>query len=181
MTKPNSRRFVDARQGARGPARCNIDDTCPADQPAACRARRLIAERQGFGRVDTSRLPSLVAGDRQRRKPGERNLRRSPWASRPFAKECTSRDRLSQLSRQWENREDKRPQLSDLRESGSDRTGCRRRWMFVFARKYYKEREKRRGYELDKWRSWQERWERPAGRAEVVIGKQRHGPIGHCD
>jgi replicative DNA helicase len=84
---------------------------------------------------------------------------------------------LSQLSRQVENREDKRPQLSDLRESGSIEQDADV-VMFVFREEYYKEREKPGDHELDKMGQWQEEMERLHGKAEVVIGKQRHGPIG---
>ena len=84
---------------------------------------------------------------------------------------------LSQLSRQVENREDKRPQLSDLRESGSIEQDADV-VMFVFREEYYKEREKPGDHELDKMSIWQEEMERLHGLAEVVIGKQRHGPIG---
>ena len=84
---------------------------------------------------------------------------------------------LSQLSRQVESREDKRPQLSDLRESGSIEQDADV-VMFVFREEYYKEREKPGDHELEKMAAWQEAMERLHGRAEVVIGKQRHGPIG---
>ncbi len=84
---------------------------------------------------------------------------------------------LSQLSRQVENREDKRPQLSDLRESGSIEQDADV-VMFVFREEYYKEREKPGEHELDKTAEWQEAMSRLYGKAEVIIGKQRHGPIG---
>jgi replicative DNA helicase len=84
---------------------------------------------------------------------------------------------LSQLSRQVENREDKRPQLSDLRESGSIEQDADV-VMFVFREEYYKEREKPGEHELERMAKWQEEMERVHGKAEVVIGKQRHGPIG---
>ena len=84
---------------------------------------------------------------------------------------------LSQLSRQVESREDKRPQLSDLRESGSIEQDADV-VMFVFREEYYKEREKPGDHDLDAMAAWQEDMERLHGRAEVVIGKQRHGPIG---
>ncbi|TYB91171.1 replicative DNA helicase [Oceaniovalibus sp. ACAM 378] len=87
---------------------------------------------------------------------------------------------LSQLSRQVENREDKRPQLSDLRESGSIEQDADV-VMFVFREEYYKEREKPGDNELEKVAAWQDEMERLHGRAEVVIGKQRHGPIGSVD
>jgi len=84
---------------------------------------------------------------------------------------------LSQLSRQVENREDKRPQLSDLRESGSIEQDADV-VMFVFREEYYKEREKPGDHEMEKMAAWQEEMERLHGKAEVVIGKARHGPIG---
>ena len=87
---------------------------------------------------------------------------------------------LSQLSRAVENREDKRPQLSDLRESGSIEQDADV-VMFVFREEYYKEREKPGDNELDKMAAWQDDMERLHGRAEVIIGKQRHGPIGTVD
>ncbi len=84
---------------------------------------------------------------------------------------------LSQLSRQVENREDKRPQLSDLRESGSIEQDADV-VMFVYREEYYKEREKPGDENLEAMAKWQEAMERVHGKAEVVIGKQRHGPIG---
>ncbi|MCX7646424.1 MAG: replicative DNA helicase [Rhodobacteraceae bacterium] len=84
---------------------------------------------------------------------------------------------LSQLSRQVESREDKRPQLADLRESGSIEQDADV-VMFVFREEYYKEREKPGDHDLEKLARWQEEMERLHGRAEVIIGKQRHGPIG---
>ena len=84
---------------------------------------------------------------------------------------------LSQLSRQVENRDDKRPQLSDLRESGSIEQDADV-VMFVYRAEYYKEREKPADHELDKIALWQEEMEALHGKADVIIGKQRHGPIG---
>ena len=87
---------------------------------------------------------------------------------------------LSQLSRQVENREDKRPKLSDLRESGSIEQDADV-VMFVYREEYYKEREKPGDHDLEAMARWQEEMGRLHGRAEVVIGKQRHGPIGTVD
>ena len=84
------------------------------------------------------------------------------------------------LSRQVENREDKRPQLSDLRESGSIEQDADV-VMFVYREEYYKEREKPSDNNLDAMVKWQEEMERLHQRAEVIIGKQRHGPIGTVD
>ena len=83
---------------------------------------------------------------------------------------------LSQLSRAVEQREDKRPQLSDLRESGSieqdaDVVG------FVFREEYYESR-KEPSENTDKHREWQENMDRICNTAEFIIAKQRHGPVG---
>ena len=87
---------------------------------------------------------------------------------------------LSQLSRQVESREDKRPQLSDLRESGSIEQDADV-VMFVFREEYYAEREKPSDDKLEAMAEWQARMEALHGKAEVIIGKQRHGPIGSVD
>jgi replicative DNA helicase len=83
---------------------------------------------------------------------------------------------LSQLSRQVESRDDKRPQLSDLRESGSIEQDADV-VLFVFREEYYlANKEPRPGSaEYDKW---QLEMEDVHGKAEVIIGKQRHGPTG---
>ena len=83
---------------------------------------------------------------------------------------------LSQLSRQVENREDKKPQLSDLRESGSIEQDADV-VMFVYRESYYLGRtEPREG--TPEHLTWQEDMDRVANVAECIIGKQRHGPIG---
>jgi len=83
---------------------------------------------------------------------------------------------LSQLSRQVENREDKRPQLSDLRESGSIEQDADM-VMFIYREEYYLSRaEPREG--TPEHLTWQEQMDQVAGVADVIIGKQRHGPIG---
>ena len=83
---------------------------------------------------------------------------------------------LSQLSRQVENRDDKRPQLSDLRESGSIEQDADV-VMFVYREEYYLQRQMpKEGTE--EFFKWQAEMEDVAGVAEVIIGKQRHGPTG---
>jgi replicative DNA helicase len=83
---------------------------------------------------------------------------------------------LSQLSRQVEQRDDKRPQLSDLRESGSIEQDADV-VLFVYREEYYlKNKEPRPGSEEHV--AWMNEMERAHGRAEVIIGKQRHGPTG---
>jgi replicative DNA helicase len=83
---------------------------------------------------------------------------------------------LSQLSRAVESRDDKRPQLSDLRESGSIEQDADV-VLFVYREEYYlRNREPRPG--TDEHFKWQTDMELAHGKAEVIIGKQRHGPTG---
>lgn len=83
---------------------------------------------------------------------------------------------LSQLSRQVENREDKRPMLSDLRESGSIEQDADV-VIFVYREEYYlARREPKAGTE--EWFKWEAEMKAAEGRAELIIGKQRHGPEG---
>jgi len=93
---------------------------------------------------------------------------------------------LSQLSRQVEQREDKRPQLSDLRESGSIEQDADI-VMFVYREEYYVERLKPGDPDESdemgkkKFSDWQKRRDQVAGKAELIIAKQRHGPVGTID
>ena len=84
---------------------------------------------------------------------------------------------LSQLSRQVEAREDKRPQLSDLRESGSIEQDADV-VLFVFREEYYHQMRKPAEANREKFAEWLAEGERVGGRAEVIISKQRHGPTG---
>ena len=84
---------------------------------------------------------------------------------------------LSQLSRQVESRDDKRPQLSDLRESGSIEQDADV-VMFVFREEYYLARREPR-HDTPEHLAWQSDMEKVHNIAEVIIGKQRHGPIGN--
>ncbi|MDN2567698.1 replicative DNA helicase [Aquibium sp. A9E412] len=83
---------------------------------------------------------------------------------------------LSQLSRQVESRDDKRPQLSDLRESGSIEQDADV-VMFVYREEYYlKNREPKPGTE--EYIKWETEMNEARGKAEVIVAKQRHGPTG---
>ncbi|MBT8414703.1 MAG: replicative DNA helicase, partial [Boseongicola sp.] len=175
MTEAEFRRFVEAAKSLEA-CPLFIDDTpaLPISQLAA-RARRLKREHG---------LDVLIVDYLQLVRPASAKDSRVNEVSeitqglKAIAKELDIPViALSQLSRQVENREDKRPQLSDLRESGSIEQDADV-VMFVFREEYYKEREKPGDHELEAMAKWQEEMERLHGRAEVVIGKQRHGPIG---
>ena len=83
---------------------------------------------------------------------------------------------LSQLSRQVEQRDDHKPQLSDLRESGSIEQDADV-VMFVYREGYYLQRKEPREATVDH-AEWQAKMNEVAHLAEIIIGKQRHGPIG---
>lgn len=83
---------------------------------------------------------------------------------------------LSQLSRAVEAREDKRPQLSDLRESGTIEQDADI-VLFVFREEYY-HAQKKPEEGSDSFIKWMEKGERIRGRAEVLVAKQRHGATG---
>ncbi|MFP3030970.1 MAG: DnaB-like helicase C-terminal domain-containing protein, partial [Wolbachia sp.] len=83
---------------------------------------------------------------------------------------------LSQLSRSVEQRDDKKPQLSDLRDSGSIEQDADI-VMFLYREEYY-ELRKQPSEGSNKHREWQEKMEKIRNIAELVIAKQRNGPIG---
>ena len=175
MTEDEFRRFVEAAKALEA-CPLYIDDTpaLPISQLAA-RARRLKRQHG---------LDVLIVDYLQLVRPASAKDSRVNEVSeitqglKAIAKELNIPViALSQLSRQVEAREDKRPQLSDLRESGSIEQDADV-VMFVFREEYYKEREKPGEHDVEAMMKWQEEMSRLHGKAEVVIGKQRHGPIG---
>ena len=84
---------------------------------------------------------------------------------------------LSQLSRAVEQREDKRPQLADLRESGTIEQDADV-VAFIYRPEYYLERLKPEQAGTEEYEKWQARMEEVHNLAEIIIGKQRHGPTG---
>ncbi|NCO86832.1 MAG: replicative DNA helicase [Rhodobacterales bacterium] len=178
MTEGEFRKFVEAAKQLEA-CPLFIDDTpaLPISQVAA-RARRL-KRTHGLDVLFVDYLQLLRGAGRSENRVNE--ISEITQGLKAIAKELDIPViALSQLSRQVENREDKRPQLSDLRESGSIEQDADV-VMFVFREEYYKEREKPGDHELEKMATWQAEMERLHGRAEVVIGKQRHGPIGTVD
>ena len=176
MTETEFRRFVDAAKALEA-CPLFIDDTpaIPIAQLAA-RARRL-KRTHGLDVLIVDYL-QLIRGNADNR---VQEIAEISMGLKAIAKELDIPVvALSQLSRQVESRDDKRPQLSDLRESGSNEQDADV-VMFVFREEYYVEREKPSDDRLDEMAAWQERMERLHGRAEVIIGKQRHGPIGSVD
>ena len=173
MTEGEFRRFVDAAKSLES-CPLFIDDTAaiPISQLAA-RARRL-KRTHGLDVLIVDYL-QLVRGtsDNRVQEIGEISM-----GLKAIAKELNIPViALSQLSRQVENREDKRPQLSDLRESGSIEQDADV-VMFVYRGEYYTEREKPDDSNMEAMAAWQDKMSSLHAKAEVIIGKQRHGPIG---
>ena len=141
----------------------------------AARARRLKRQK-GLDLLVVDYL-QLLAGSRSRSDNRVQELTEITTGLKALAKELNLPIvALSQLSRQVETRDDKRPQLSDLRESGSIEQDADV-VLFVYREEYYlKNREPREGTE--EHINWMAEMERAHGRAEAIIGKQRHGPTG---
>lgn len=175
MTEPEFRRFVDAAKSLEA-CPLYIDDTpaLPISQLAA-RARRL-KRTHGLDVLIVDYLQLVRGTGKSENRVNE--ISEITMGLKAIAKELDIPViALSQLSRQVENRDDKRPQLSDLRESGSIEQDADV-VMFVFREEYYAEREKPSDDRLDEMAIWQDRMDKLHGRAEIIIGKQRHGPIG---
>lgn len=160
-----------------------IDDTPALSVPAVRTRARRLARQHGLGLIVIDYLQLLRGAGRTESRVQE--ISEITRGLKALAKELDVPVlALSQLSRAVEQRDDKRPQLSDLRESGtieqdSDVV------MFVFREQYYLERAEpgRKPEESeekfgDRYERWQKRLEEVANTAEVIIAKQRHGPIG---
>lgn len=87
---------------------------------------------------------------------------------------------LSQLSRSVEARDDKKPLLSDLRESGSIEQDADV-VLFVYRESYYYERKEPENENSEEYLSWKAKLERIKNMAEIIVAKQRHGPTGSVD
>jgi replicative DNA helicase len=177
-------KFVRASQQL-AEMRLFIDDT-PALTISALRTRsRRLMRQQGLGLIIVDYLqllrPSSQARVIENRVQEVSDITRGLKA---LAKELNVPVlALSQLSRAVELREDKRPMLADLRESGSIEQDADV-VMFIFREEYYKSREPTRASEESddkfnkRYGDWQEEFRKVHGMGEIIIAKQRHGPIG---
>ena len=163
-----------------------IDDT-PAITMSALRTRcRRLKRTKGLALVvvDYLQLMRPSAGT----KPENRVLEISQITQglKAIAKElAVPVIALSQLSRQVESRDDKRPQLSDLRESGTIEQDADA-VMFIYRDEYYLEQKMPKEVAFDggseKFHTamdeWQQKMAKAHNRADLIIAKQRHGPTG---
>jgi replicative DNA helicase len=156
-----------------------IDDT-PALSVSAVRNRaRRLKRQQGIGMIVIDYLQLLTGSSASRGGDANRvqEISEITRSLKALAKELNVPVlALSQLSRAVEQREDKRPQLSDLRESGSIEQDADV-VMFVYREEYYESR-KEPSPGTDKHREWCANMDKINNKAEVIIAKQRHGPIG---
>ena len=142
----------------------------------AARARRLKRQRD-VGLIVVDYLQLLSGSSRRAAEGRVQEVSEITTGLKALAKELhVPVLALSQLSRQVEQREDKRPQLADLRESGSIEQDADV-VLFVFREEYYVERRQPRE-NTEEHKQWQQEMELVTGKAEVIIGKQRHGPTG---
>lgn len=162
-----------------------IDDT-PALSIAALRTRaRRLKRTRGLGMLVVDYLQLLNPSGKSRQENRVQEVSEITRGLKTLAKELdVPVIALSQLSRAVEQREDKRPQLSDLRESGSIEQDADV-VMFVYREEYYLTRSEpgRRPEESDqkfneRHDDWKQRCEMTYGKAEVIVAKQRHGPTG---
>jgi len=162
-----------------------IDDT-PALTVSALRTRaRRLKRQNNLGMIVVDYL-QLISGSAKSRSDGRvQEVSEITRGLKTLAKELDVPVlALSQLSRQVESREDKRPQLADLRESGSIEQDADV-VMFIYRDEYYldkaepMQRPDESGEKFaQRQAGWEERIERARGKAEVIVAKQRHGPVG---
>jgi replicative DNA helicase len=142
----------------------------------AARARRLKRQR-GLGLVVIDYLQLLSGSTRRAAEGRVQEVSEITTSLKTLAKELNVPVlALSQLSRQVENRDDKRPQLADLRESGSIEQDADV-VLFIYREEYYLGRKEPQP-NTEEFYSWREEMEKAHGIADVIIGKQRHGPTG---
>ncbi|MEJ6010502.1 replicative DNA helicase [Novosphingobium aquae] len=161
-----------------------IDDT-PALTIAALRARaRRLKRKHNIGMIIVDYL-QLLQGTGRASDNRVNEISEISRGLKTLAKELhVPVIALSQLSRAVESREDKKPMLSDLRESGSIEQDADMVW-FVFREDYYmKMTEPKMPADgdtpdvRDKWEKWVQKMEQVTGLAELIVAKQRHGATG---
>jgi replicative DNA helicase len=154
-----------------------IDDTGGISIAALTARARRLKRQQGLDLVVVDYL-QLLTGSQQRASQGRvQEITEITTSLKALAKElAVPVVALSQLSRQVENRDDKRPQLSDLRESGSIEQDADV-VMFIYREEYYL-KNKMPAENTEEYQNWENEIASKEGLAEVIIGKQRHGPTG---
>lgn len=156
-----------------------IDDT-PALSIAAVRTRtRRLIRKHNLGFLLIDYLQLLRGASLKSQQSRVQEISEITQGLKAIAKEFNIPVMaLSQLSRAVEQREDKRPQLSDLRESGSIEQDADV-VAFIYRESYYFERTRPSDETSEKFITWKETMKKISNISEVVIAKQRNGPIGN--
>src|SRR5882762_7329780 len=142
----------------------------------AARARRLKRQR-GLDLIVIDYIQLLQGSTKRSSENRVQEITEITTSLKALAKELTVPIiALSQLSRQVESRDDKHPQLSDLRESGSIEQDADV-VLFVYREEYYLQNKEPKPGSAEH-EKWQLEMELALGKAEVIIAKQRHGPTG---
>ena len=180
-------RFVQVSRELQG-LPLHIDDT-PALTLSALRTRcRRLKRTRGLSMVVVDYLQLMRPSVGSRPESRVLEISQITQGLKAIAKEMeVPVIALSQLSRAVESREDKRPQLSDLRESGSIEQDADM-VMFVYRDEYYLQQRSPKQMNFDnneKYQAALDKWQRDMelvhNKAEVLIEKQRHGPTGKID
>jgi replicative DNA helicase len=162
-----------------------IDDTPGLTVPALRTRARRLKRQHGLGLIVVDYLQLIRSVGANRPENRVQELSEITRSLKGVAKELNVPIlALSQLSRAVEQREDKRPQLADLRESGSIEQDADV-VMFIYREQYYHERaepKQRLDETIEKFNERHDRWvehgEKIYNIADVIIAKQRHGPVG---
>jgi replicative DNA helicase len=154
-----------------------IDDTGGLSMAKLAARSRRLKRTSGLDLIVVDYLQLVTASDSGRIDNRVQEVTQITQGLKALAKELDVPVlALAQLSRQVENRDDKKPQLADLRESGSIEQDADV-VMFIYREAYYMSRaEPKEG--TAEHIEWQEKLDPIRNLAEVIIGKQRHGPIG---
>lgn len=155
-----------------------IDDT-PALSISAVRTRiRRLTRKHNLGLVVIDYLQLLRGTSKSSEGSRVQEISEISMGLKAIAKEFNIPViALSQLSRAVEQREDKRPQLSDLRESGSIEQDADV-VMFIYRESYYEERKKPDEADREKMAAWMSKMDRIRNKTDVIIAKHRNGAIG---
>lgn len=143
----------------------------------AARARRLKRQR-GLDVLIVDYLQLLTGSSKRTSEGRVQEITEITTGLKALAKELSVPVlALSQLSRQVESRDDKHPQLADLRESGSIEQDADV-VMFIYREEYYLKNKEPSEKGNEAWFKWEADMNRAKGVAEIIVAKQRHGPTG---
>ena len=163
-----------------------IDDTAALSISAMRTRARRLKRQHNLGLIVVDYLQLIATSPGSRHDTRVQELSEITRGLKALAKELDIPVlALSQLSRAVEQRPDKRPQLADLRESGTIEQDADV-VMFIYREEYYVSREEPDSHAQDKeghdtYEKWRQKLERVANKAEVIVAKQRHGPIGKVE